>query len=245
VSRTGGIRRRSGSDVALLLFGIAVFVFLFLPIAYIVAFSFNTGRILQVWEGFGFAPYERLTTNDTLRRTMWVSIRAGIGAAAIASVLGSLAGVALAVGGPLFSIVGVLLANVVQSLGALLIVVGTAWLAWAAGRGRARVPALLGESLGAALCLALLRALTVSCHSAPVYARAGRTTAISGSPCGACACRTSGSTCGTRSGPDGSASTSRSDSCAACSPRMRGSRRFERLREPWLLRKGRRVRPAA
>jgi ABC-type spermidine/putrescine transport system permease subunit II len=96
VSRTGGIRRRSGSDVALLLFGIAVFVFLFLPIAYIVAFSFNTGRILQVWEGFGFAPYERLTTNDTLRRTMWVSIRAGIGAAAIASVLGSLAGVALA-----------------------------------------------------------------------------------------------------------------------------------------------------
>jgi hypothetical protein len=49
-----------------------------------------------------------------------------------------LAGVALAVGGPLFSIVGVLLANVVQSLGALLIVVGTAWLAWAAGRGRAR-----------------------------------------------------------------------------------------------------------
>ena len=96
MNRTGGIRRRSSSDVALLLFGIAVFVFLFLPIAYIVAFSFNTGRVLQVWEGFGLAPYERLTTNDTLRRTMWVSIRAGIGAAAVASVLGSLAGVALA-----------------------------------------------------------------------------------------------------------------------------------------------------
>jgi ABC-type spermidine/putrescine transport system permease subunit II len=97
MSRAGELRRgRSASDVGLLLFGIAVFVFLFLPIAYIVAFSFNTGRVLQVWEGFGFAPYERLTTNDTLRRTMWVSIRAGIGAAAIASVLGSLAGVALA-----------------------------------------------------------------------------------------------------------------------------------------------------
>ena len=94
--RTGGVSRRSGSDVGLLLFGIAVFVFLFLPIAYIVAFSFNTGRVLQVWEGFGLAPYERLTTNDTLRQTMWTSIRAGIGAAAIASVLGSLAGVALA-----------------------------------------------------------------------------------------------------------------------------------------------------
>jgi ABC-type spermidine/putrescine transport system permease subunit II len=89
-------RRRSASDVALLLFGLAVFVFLFLPIAYIVVFSFNTGRVLQVWEGFGFEPYARLTTNDTLRQTMWVSIRAGIGAAAIASVLGSLAGVALA-----------------------------------------------------------------------------------------------------------------------------------------------------
>jgi hypothetical protein len=45
-----------------------------------------------------------------------------------------LAGVALAVGGPLFAIVGVILADFVQSIGAALIVVGTAWIAWAANR---------------------------------------------------------------------------------------------------------------
>jgi hypothetical protein len=45
-----------------------------------------------------------------------------------------LAGVALAVGGPLFSIVGVILANFVQSIGALLLVLGGAWIAWSARR---------------------------------------------------------------------------------------------------------------
>ena len=45
-----------------------------------------------------------------------------------------LAGVALAVGGPLFSIVGVILANFVQSIGALLLVLGGVWIAWSARR---------------------------------------------------------------------------------------------------------------
>jgi hypothetical protein len=42
-----------------------------------------------------------------------------------------LAGVALAVGGPLFAVVGVILANFVQSIGAALLVFGSAWIAWA------------------------------------------------------------------------------------------------------------------
>jgi hypothetical protein len=45
-----------------------------------------------------------------------------------------LAGWALAVGGPLFAIVGVILADVVQSIGAALIVVGTSWIAWTVAR---------------------------------------------------------------------------------------------------------------
>jgi hypothetical protein len=45
-----------------------------------------------------------------------------------------LAGVAFAAGGPLFAIVGVILANFVQSMGAALLLVGGAWIAWAAGR---------------------------------------------------------------------------------------------------------------
>lgn len=46
-----------------------------------------------------------------------------------------LAAYALVIGGPLFAIVGVILADVVQSLGAFLLVVGTAWTAGAARRG--------------------------------------------------------------------------------------------------------------
>lgn len=41
------------------------------------------------------------------------------------------AGVSLAIGGPLFAIVGVILADVVQSAGALLLLVGSAGVAWA------------------------------------------------------------------------------------------------------------------
>jgi ABC-type spermidine/putrescine transport system permease subunit II len=88
--------RRNLSDIALLVFGVAVFAFLFLPIGYIVVFSFNTGRLLQVWNGFGFESYTNMVANDTMRQTVWVSIRAGVGASLVATVLGSLAGVALA-----------------------------------------------------------------------------------------------------------------------------------------------------
>ena len=96
MSRVRSGSRRSATDWLLLLFGIAVFVFLFLPIAYIVVFSFNTGRLLQVWDGFGVESYANVAGNRTMRGTIWVSIRAGLGAAAVATVLGSLAGVALA-----------------------------------------------------------------------------------------------------------------------------------------------------
>lgn len=43
-----------------------------------------------------------------------------------------LAGLALAIGGPLFSIVGLVLGNYVQSIGVALLIAGTAWIAWTA-----------------------------------------------------------------------------------------------------------------
>lgn len=87
---------RSRSDRTLTVFGVAVFVFLFLPIAYIVVYSFNGGRLLQVWDGFGISGYTGVAANDTILGAVWVSIRAAAGAAAVATVLGSLAGIALA-----------------------------------------------------------------------------------------------------------------------------------------------------
>ena len=51
------------------------------------------------------------------------------------------AGLAIAVGGPLFAVVGVILADAVQSAGAALLIVGTAWTAWAGRRAAAPAPA--------------------------------------------------------------------------------------------------------
>ena len=78
------------------LWGVLVFVFLFLPIVIIVIYSFNDGRALVVWRGFGFGPYEAAVTNPTIRNAIFTSIRAAGGAAVIATIVGSLAGIALA-----------------------------------------------------------------------------------------------------------------------------------------------------
>jgi ABC-type spermidine/putrescine transport system permease subunit II len=83
-------------NLVLLLWGIAVFVFLFLPIAMIVIFSFNDGRALVVWDHFGLGAYSRAVSNPTIRNAIYTSIRAALGAALIATVIGSLAGIALA-----------------------------------------------------------------------------------------------------------------------------------------------------
>jgi putrescine transport system permease protein len=97
VSTTATARaRRDPLNLVLLLWGIAVFVFLFLPIAMIVIYSFNDGRALVVWNQFGLGAYSRAVSNPTIRNAIYTSIRAALGAALIATVVGSLAGIALA-----------------------------------------------------------------------------------------------------------------------------------------------------
>src|SRR5665811_57128 len=56
-----------------------------------------------------------------------------------------------------------------------------------------------------------------------------------GSPCGPCGGRTSGSTCASRSGPASCAVTCWSGNCAACSLRKPASPQCGHLREPSVL----------
>ena len=88
--------RRDPVNVLLGVWGIAVFVFLFLPILMIVIHSFNDGRALVVWKEFGLRPYVDALDNPTIRNAIFTSIRAALGAALISTVCGSLAGIALA-----------------------------------------------------------------------------------------------------------------------------------------------------
>lgn len=91
--RTG---RRSWTDLGLLLWACVVFVFLFLPIAVIVAYSFNSGRVLTKWAGFGMDAYDSAINNEVIRSSVVTSLQAAVGSALLATILGTLGGIALA-----------------------------------------------------------------------------------------------------------------------------------------------------
>lgn len=83
-------------DRLLTLWAILVFAFLFLPIIVIILSSFNSGRLLVAWDGFSLAPFAALVEKPVIRDAVMVSIRTGLIAAVIASLLGTLAGIAMA-----------------------------------------------------------------------------------------------------------------------------------------------------
>ncbi|MCH6231980.1 ABC transporter permease [Microbacterium sp. CFH 31415] len=73
-----------------------VMLFLFLPIIVIVVHSFNTGRLLAVWDGFGFDAFMSILTKPAIQSAVRVSLLTALIAAIIATVLGTLAGIAMA-----------------------------------------------------------------------------------------------------------------------------------------------------
>ena len=88
--------RRSVIDVGLRVWAVIVFIFLFLPIIVIIIYSFNTGRLLVAWDGFGFDAYATLLNKPAVQNAVLVSLRTGAIAAVLATLLGTLAGIALA-----------------------------------------------------------------------------------------------------------------------------------------------------
>ena len=78
-------------------------VFLYVPIGSLIVYSFNNSRLVTVWDA-AHSPtlkwYWALLTDDQIVPAAWLSIRIALVAATAASVLGTLAGVALARLGP-------------------------------------------------------------------------------------------------------------------------------------------------
>ncbi len=89
-------RRRDAASVALRVWAIAVYAFLFLPILVIVVYSFNNGRTMLTWGGLGLNGYRTGTVDPTILDAVKTSIVAATGTAIIATILGSFAGIALA-----------------------------------------------------------------------------------------------------------------------------------------------------
>ena len=71
------------------------FAFLYLPILLLVIYSFNESRLVTVWGGFSTKWYAALLENEAILDAAWVTIRVAFLSASIATVLGTMAAIAL------------------------------------------------------------------------------------------------------------------------------------------------------
>jgi hypothetical protein len=69
--------------------------FLYLPITILVIYSFNASRLVTVWGGWSLAWYRELLNDAALLQSAWISLRVGVLSATAATILGTLAAVAL------------------------------------------------------------------------------------------------------------------------------------------------------
>ncbi|PYE46560.1 ABC-type spermidine/putrescine transport system permease subunit II [Rhizobium sp. PP-F2F-G20b] len=86
------MNRWSRFNIASIVIG---FAFLYLPIVLLVIFSFNASKLVTVWAGFSTQWYGQLFRNQALMDAAWVTVRVGLLSATVATVLGTLAALAM------------------------------------------------------------------------------------------------------------------------------------------------------
>src|SRR5206468_6437643 len=74
-------------------------VFLYAPITLLMLYSFNASRLVTVWGGFSARWYAALAQDSQMLDAILVTLRVGLISASVATVLGTLAAVALVRGG--------------------------------------------------------------------------------------------------------------------------------------------------
>src|SRR6201999_309170 len=82
-------------NIASLALGLA---FLYLPIAILVIYSFNASRLVTVWGGWSLRWYTEFFNDRAMIDAAWMSFRVAASSATIATLLGTLAAVALSRG---------------------------------------------------------------------------------------------------------------------------------------------------
>ena len=88
-------RKLSRFNVASLTLGLA---FLYLPIVILVIYSFNASRLVTVWGGWSLRWYHELFNDKAMIEAAWMSVRVAATSATVATLLGTLAAVALSRG---------------------------------------------------------------------------------------------------------------------------------------------------
>lgn len=87
------MKRRPVFLISVLCFG---FAFLYIPILSMIFFSFNNSRLATVWGGFSTKWYLALLHNPQVGKALLLSLEIALISATIATILGTMAGVALA-----------------------------------------------------------------------------------------------------------------------------------------------------
>jgi putrescine transport system permease protein len=87
------VNRRPVFLISVLCFG---FAFLYVPILSMIVYSFNGSRLVTVWGGFSTRWYEALWTNRQVWSALVLSLQIALVSATFATILGTMAGVALA-----------------------------------------------------------------------------------------------------------------------------------------------------
>jgi ABC-type spermidine/putrescine transport system permease subunit II len=91
-----GRRRRDYATLGLGVWATIVYVFLYLPILFVVLYSFNSNQRLVPWKGWSTQWFGEALDNTNIRHAVGVSLRAAVCVALVSVVFGSLAGIALA-----------------------------------------------------------------------------------------------------------------------------------------------------
>lgn len=87
------MRQRSRFILSMLAFGYA---FLYIPLVFVVVYSFNDSRIATIWGGFSTRWYGALLRNDQILDAALLSLRIALTSATLATILGTMAGLVLA-----------------------------------------------------------------------------------------------------------------------------------------------------
>jgi putrescine transport system permease protein len=74
------------------------FAFLYLPLVILIIYSFNASRLVTVWGGWSTRWYAELLNDAAMLEAAWMSLRVGVASATLATILGTLAAIALSRG---------------------------------------------------------------------------------------------------------------------------------------------------
>jgi putrescine transport system permease protein len=87
------MRKQSRFIFSMLAFGYA---FLYIPLASVIVYSFNDSRLATIWGGFSTRWYGELFRNEQVLDAAFLSLRIALTSATLATIFGTLAGMALA-----------------------------------------------------------------------------------------------------------------------------------------------------